>query len=109
MERIQQPLEGRRVSPGRSLERDHAQPAAAIKPAEYPRRGRADAAIRVVQDGERTRYHDVTNMASKLDTVKYQVSESVDGTDVEAIRRQFAAAWGQMGAAWGVPPSTAAV
>jgi len=29
--------------------------------------------------------------------------------DVEAIRKRFAAAWGQMGAAWGVPPSTAAV
>jgi len=28
---------------------------------------------------------------------------------VEAIRQRFAAAWGQMGAAWGVPPSTAAV
>lgn len=30
-------------------------------------------------------------------------------SDVEAIRKRFAAAWGQMGAAWGVPPSTAAV
>jgi DNA-binding transcriptional regulator GbsR (MarR family) len=29
--------------------------------------------------------------------------------DVEAIRRRFAAAWGQMGASWGVAPSTAAV
>jgi DNA-binding transcriptional regulator GbsR (MarR family) len=29
--------------------------------------------------------------------------------DVEQIRKRFASAWGQMGAAWGVPPSTAAV
>ena len=29
--------------------------------------------------------------------------------DVEAIRQRFASAWGQMGAAWGVTPSTAAV
>ena len=45
-----------------------------------------------------TRYHGVTNMRVELDT-----------DDVEAIRRRFASAWGQMGAAWGVPPSTAAV
>ena len=30
-------------------------------------------------------------------------------SDVETIRKRFAAAWGQVGAAWGVPPSTAAV
>lgn len=29
--------------------------------------------------------------------------------EAESIRRRFADAWGQMGAAWGVPPSTAAV
>ena len=29
--------------------------------------------------------------------------------DVEAIRRSFARAWGEIGAAWGVAPSTAAV
>jgi len=29
--------------------------------------------------------------------------------EVEQIRRQFASAWGQMGAAWGVAPSTAMV
>ncbi|MGI8928910.1 MAG: GbsR/MarR family transcriptional regulator [Candidatus Limnocylindrales bacterium] len=32
-----------------------------------------------------------------------------EASDAEAIRKRFAAAWGQMGAAWGVPPSTAAV
>ena len=30
-------------------------------------------------------------------------------TETEKIRRRFALAWGQMGAAWGVTPSTAAV
>jgi DNA-binding transcriptional regulator GbsR (MarR family) len=30
-------------------------------------------------------------------------------TETEQIRRRFAAAWGQMGAAWGVTPSTASV
>jgi DNA-binding transcriptional regulator GbsR (MarR family) len=30
-------------------------------------------------------------------------------TDSEALRRRFAQAWSQMGMAWGVPPSTAAV
>ncbi len=30
-------------------------------------------------------------------------------TETEQIRRRFALAWGQMGAAWGVTPSTAAV
>jgi DNA-binding transcriptional regulator GbsR (MarR family) len=29
--------------------------------------------------------------------------------DIEAIRRRFAEAWGQMGASWGIAPSTAAV
>ncbi len=33
--------------------------------------------------------------------------ETVD--DVEAVRRRFAEAWGQMGASWGIAPSTAAV
>jgi DNA-binding transcriptional regulator GbsR (MarR family) len=32
-----------------------------------------------------------------------------DTDDVEQIRRRFATAWSQMGAAWGVTPSTAAV
>lgn len=50
-----------------------------------------------------TWYHAVTNMDAKLDTVKYPVS------DVEAIRRRFALAWGAMGSSWGVTPSTAAV
>jgi DNA-binding transcriptional regulator GbsR (MarR family) len=33
--------------------------------------------------------------------------ESID--EIEAIRRRFAEAWGQMGASWGIAPSTAAV
>ncbi|MEX2547424.1 MAG: hypothetical protein WD830_06490 [Chloroflexota bacterium] len=49
-------------------------------------------------------------MTAKHDTVKYLVAtDRTDGGDVELIRQRFAAAWGQMGAAWGVPPSTAAV
>jgi DNA-binding transcriptional regulator GbsR (MarR family) len=36
-------------------------------------------------------------------------SERGDDAGVEQIRQRFASAWGQMGAAWGVPPSTAAV
>ena len=48
-------------------------------------------------------------MSSKLDTVNYPVSSGAPAEDVEQIRRRFASAWGQMGAAWGVPPSTAAV
>ena len=32
-----------------------------------------------------------------------------DASSVEAIRRTFAAAWGEIGAAWGVAPSTATV
>jgi DNA-binding transcriptional regulator GbsR (MarR family) len=47
-------------------------------------------------------------MAAKLDSVKYRVTPDA-GDGAEAIRRRFAAAWGQMGAAWGVTPSTAAV
>lgn len=49
-------------------------------------------------------------MDAKPDTVKYPVSTG-NGPDneIEAIRRRFAATWGQMGAAWGVAPSTAAV
>src|SRR5688500_11631868 len=56
----------------------------------------------------RTRYHRVTNMSLQRSTVKYRVSPELSG-DVEAIRQRFASAWGQMGAAWGVTPSTAAV
>jgi DNA-binding transcriptional regulator GbsR (MarR family) len=48
-------------------------------------------------------------MGAQLDTVKYPVSAGDEPGDVEAIRRRFASAWGQMGAAWGVTPSTAAV
>ena len=47
-------------------------------------------------------------MALQRDTVKYRVSPELPG-DVEAIRQRFASAWGQMGGAWGVTPSTAAV
>ena len=87
-----------------------------IQPPQHPCDLRADAAVGVVQNGERasaTRYHGVSNMTEELRSVKYQVpavaghGEDVD--EVEQIRRRFAAAWGQMGAAWGVPPSTAMV
>lgn len=44
-------------------------------------------------------------MTAEQDTVQYHVSER----QTELIRRRFAQAWGQMGAAWGVMPSTAAV
>jgi DNA-binding transcriptional regulator GbsR (MarR family) len=50
-------------------------------------------------------------MTKQRDSVNYQVTmvdrEEVDAA--ESIRRRFASAWGQMGAAWGVPPSTAAI
>lgn len=48
-------------------------------------------------------------MATTLDGVKYPISTQPRSDDVETIRRRFASAWGHMGAAWGVPPSTAAV
>jgi len=44
-------------------------------------------------------------MNQELDTHKYQETS----VEAEAIRRRFAEAWGQMGAAWGIAPSTAAV
>ncbi len=47
-------------------------------------------------------------MNAQLDTVTFPVA-GASRDDVEGIRRRFASAWGQMGAAWGVPPSTAAV
>jgi len=47
-------------------------------------------------------------MTLEPDTVKYTVPRPT-AAEAEAIRRRFADAWGQMGAAWGVPPSTAAV
>lgn len=47
-------------------------------------------------------------MTTEPDTVKSRVSSESD-RDPEVIRRRFAQAWGRMGAAWGVAPSTAAV
>lgn len=46
-------------------------------------------------------------MTAATDLVSAPAADA-DGR-VEAIRRRFAEAWGQMGAAWGVAPSTAAV
>jgi len=47
-------------------------------------------------------------MVAQPRTVKSQANEpAID--EVEQIRRRFAQAWGQMGAAWGVAPSTAMV
>lgn len=54
-------------------------------------------------------------MSREQVTVKYLVSAEKPGADAEqvdgaeSIRRRFAEAWGRMGAAWGVAPSTAAV
>jgi DNA-binding transcriptional regulator GbsR (MarR family) len=48
-------------------------------------------------------------MSAELGTVKFRVSTEQAASNPEAIRRRFASAWGQMGAAWGVAPSTAAV
>jgi DNA-binding transcriptional regulator GbsR (MarR family) len=50
-------------------------------------------------------------MSAKVSTVKYHVSDpgTAAVSDVEAIRRRFALAWGAMGGSWGVTPSTAAV
>lgn len=40
---------------------------------------------------------------------QYSALTASSGSRTEAIRREFARAWGQIGAAWGVAPSTAAV
>jgi DNA-binding transcriptional regulator GbsR (MarR family) len=87
-----------------------------IEAFQQPRDRGADAAIGVVQNSEQaaaTRYHGVSNMTEELRSVKYQVPASAEPgeaiDEVEQIRRRFATAWGQMGAAWGVPPSTAMV
>jgi len=50
-------------------------------------------------------------MSAKVSTVKYLISGqgAAAVTEVEAIRRRFALAWGAMGGSWGVTPSTAAV
>lgn len=48
-------------------------------------------------------------MTSQPGTVKYHVPPAGGVEDAERIRRRFAEAWSQMGAAWGVAPSTAAV
>ena len=54
-------------------------------------------------------------MDQKLATVKAQLSNAGDGTPTsgsttaEAIRLELAAAWGEMGAAWGVTPAIARV
>ena len=37
------------------------------------------------------------------------MTEDPGRTGIETIRRDFAAAWGHIGSAWGVAPSTAAV
>lgn len=46
-------------------------------------------------------------VTTTIDTAAVERAPSSDG--VEEIRRRFADAWGQMGAAWGIAPSTAAV
>jgi DNA-binding transcriptional regulator GbsR (MarR family) len=53
-------------------------------------------------------------MTAEPDSVKYRVPAARSGADgaadeAESIRRRFAEAWGHMGAAWGIAPSTAAV
>jgi DNA-binding transcriptional regulator GbsR (MarR family) len=52
-----------------------------------------------------TRYYSVTNMPDEQAPAALAPAED----EVEQIRRRFAMAWGEMGAAWGVAPSTAAV
>ncbi len=56
------------------------------------------------QFGVDTGYYSVTNMNTEPGGAGNAAAD-----EVEQIRRRFAAAWGQMGAAWGVAPSTAAV
>jgi DNA-binding transcriptional regulator GbsR (MarR family) len=113
MERVEERLRRGRVAARNRLKWHQVEaPATPIQAPQHIGDLLADPAIPVVQNGQRfrrTRYHHVTNMASKLDTVKYQVTTDREAGEVEAIRRRFAAAWGQMGAAWGVTPSTAAV
>jgi DNA-binding transcriptional regulator GbsR (MarR family) len=42
-------------------------------------------------------------------SISQRQEQSSDPSAAELIRRRFAQAWGQMGAAWGIAPSTAAV
>jgi len=42
-------------------------------------------------------------------SISQRQEQTSDPSAVELIRRRFAQAWGQMGAAWGIAPSTAAV
>jgi DNA-binding transcriptional regulator GbsR (MarR family) len=50
-----------------------------------------------------------TEYPDKRDTVKYHVSPAPVDDPTERIRRDFATAWGRIGASWGVAPSTASV
>ncbi len=48
-------------------------------------------------------------MNSNAADVKGTTASGAGIDDIEAIRRRFAEAWSQMGASWGIAPSTAAV
>src|SRR4051812_50055279 len=48
-------------------------------------------------------------MTSPVTTTTPDPPASDESDSVERIRRRFADAWGQMGASWGIAPSTAAV
>ena len=92
------------------LERLELESARSIEAYEGAGSGRANPAVTVVQHGQRccgvqTRYHRVLTMNASEAAVKD--AEPLD--HVEMIRRRFAEAWGQMGASWGIAPSTAAV
>src|ERR1700690_3030268 len=51
-----------------------------------------------------------TGTAGEQDTAATDASRDAHGGGIaEQIRRDFAEAWGEMGAAWGVPPSVARV
>ncbi len=48
-------------------------------------------------------------MDQKASSVKQAAESDHSDDEIETIRRRFADAWGQMGASWGIAPSTAAV
>ena len=48
-------------------------------------------------------------MSQAVATVNHTVVPEDSDDAIEVIRRRFAEAWGQMGASWGIAPSTAAV
>lgn len=92
---------------------------ATVEPAQDLGGTRAETTVGIDQDRQVARrlndrgftgYHDLTRMAANSRTVKHHFPADDPALPAaERIRRRFAAAWSEMGVAWGVAPSTAAV